>query len=184
MDELIGKMDTLIDEIRNDSDQCKKLYSKTFWDQLKIKRRTPQIVKRVSEYLTNHGITVNTEYNDFGIEPKEEWLTLQYWLVPYPEDDWFHKMSTKVFENEQEVDVFFLTPLFKALGYQEEDFTFEYKVDITNKAYTSNEKRKSTDLALFDGTDRAENNLLIVCEAKVPDKPNSSILSPLHLYYI
>ena len=173
MDELIEKMDALIEEIRNDKDQCKKLYSKTFWDQLKIKRRTTQIIKRVTEYMVNHGVTIKTEYHEFGKALKEEWLTLHYWQVPYPEDSWFYKMSTKVFENEQEVDVFFLTPLFKALGYQEEDFTFEYKVDITTKAYTSKEKRKSADLALFDGTDRADNNLLVVCEAKVPDKPNS-----------
>lgn len=173
MDDLNERMDLLIEEVQNDPDHDKRLYSKTFWGQLKIKKRTAPKIEYVNNYLTDHGITVSTEYHEFGKEPKEEWLTLQYWPIPYPEDDWFTNMSTKVFENEQEVDVFFLTPLFKALGYQEEDFTFEYKVDITNKAYTSKERRKSTDLALFDGTDRAYKNLLVVCEAKVPDKPNS-----------
>jgi len=173
MVDLNEKMDALIQEIRNDPDHEKRIYSKTLWDQLKIKRRTAQTIEKVKNYLTNHGITIITQFNEFGSAKKEEWLTFRYWEVPCPEDSWFKKMSTKVFDNEQEVDVFFLTPLFKALGYEEEDFTFEYKVDITTKAYSKREKRKSADLALFDGTDRADNNLLVVCEAKVPDKPNS-----------
>ena len=85
-------------------------------------------------------------------------------------------MTNKIFENEREVAVFFLTPLFKTLGYQEEDFTFEYRVDIARNLLgmlPKGQRDKFVDLALFDGAGRANPKLLAICEAKTPDKTNS-----------
>lgn len=177
MSDLTERMDALIEEVQNDPDHEKRMFSKTFWrTKLKIKKKTQKTLKHVKQYLIHHGITVRPEYNEFGSAKEEEWLTLHYWDVPSPDDAWFYDMSTKVFENEQEVNVFFLTPLFKALGYQEEDFTFEYKVDIARQLLgmlPRGQRKKFVDLALFDGADRADPKMLVICEAKTPKTPNS-----------
>ena len=176
MDDLMAKMDTFIEEVRANPDQRKRLLSKTFWGQLKIQRRTDQRIMFVENYLADRGIKVSAKRKDFGKEPKEDWLTLQHWHIAYPNDDWFEQMASRVFENEREVHVFFLTPLFKALGYQVEDFTFEYKVDIAQRLLgmlPRGQRNKFVDLALFDGADRADPKLLVVCEAKTPETPNS-----------
>jgi len=173
VNDLNVKMDALIKEVRRNPDGKKRMYSKTFWGQLKIERRLTQRVADVKQYLEDQGITISTVKNNFGSEEPTDWITLQHWDISYPPDAWFADMSNKVYDNEHEVNVFFLTPLFTALGYQEEDFTFEYKIDIADKATGRRSRKKAVDLALFDGTDRADANLLVICEAKMPDKPNS-----------
>jgi hypothetical protein len=172
MQELNERLAPLIEELRSDEDHFKRMYSKTFWRELlHFQKKTTQRIQAVKAFLTTQGITVSTEYRPFGEEENEDWLRFTWWNIPTPDDHWFFEMTYKAFENEQEVDVFFLSPLFRALGYQEADFSFEQKVDITDKG--RNGRRKIVDLALYDGTDRSENNVLVVVEAKTPDKPNA-----------
>jgi hypothetical protein len=173
MNELENRIDLLIEEVRQEPNGEKRLLSKTFWSQLKIERRTIQSVSLVRERLIKGGIKISTEYNEFGVEPKKEWIKLRHWNIPYPNDAWFTQMSKKNYDNEQEVDVFFLTPFFTALGYEEEDFHFEYQVDLSLKTTRKRDRKERVDLVLFDGTDRTLSNILVVCEAKPPDKPNS-----------
>ena len=176
MSELNERMDGFIKEVRNNSGSKKSLYSSTFWDLLKIRKRTGRKVAYVSQYLMDNGITVSTPNNNFGSEKKKEWITFQHWDIPYQIDAWFEKMKQGVYENEKEVNVFFLTSLFKALGYQEEDFTFEYKVDIAKRLLgmlPRGQRKKFVDLALFDGPDRVEPKLLAICEAKTPKTANT-----------
>jgi len=175
MDESID-LNRLVNKVISGNSAKIHLLSKSFWNQVNVKRRTPKAVSSIKDQLTRMGIEIILEEYEFGKEPEDQWLELRYWDIPIPDDLWFKEMSEKSVENEQEVDVFFLTPLFSMLGYAEEDFTFEYPVDISPKfsKRRKGDRLEKVDLVPFNGTDRSRSNILVVCEAKKPDNDKSS----------
>ena len=165
MNDLEQRIEQLAEKVKENPSRKMWQFSENFWERLKIKRRTSTGVKHIEDSFAKFGIRIVVENHGFGIEPKDAKVHLQYLPIPIPSDTWFEKMTKKVFENEQEVNVFFLSPLFLNLGYQEEDFSFEYPVDISPKA----SRKKKVDLVLFNGTDRSPENALVLCEAKRPE---------------
>jgi hypothetical protein len=171
MNDIDKRIERLAKKVKGNPSQKMHQRSENFWERLKIKRRTSTGVEYVEDSFARLGVRIIVENHEFGKEPKDEWVYLQYWDIPVPADPWFEQMTTKVFENEQEVYVFFLSPLFSALGYQEEDFSFEYPVRIPQKfgKPSKYDRPEKVDLVLFEGTDRSPENILVVCEAKKPD---------------
>lgn len=166
-----AKINKVIEKVKSSTSQRISVCSKSFWDQLGVKRRTPNLIRQVEEYLVQSGVEIILEGHEFGKEPDDQRISLKFWYIPVPDDQWFEEMSAKSFENEQEVDVFFLSPLFSKLGYEEVDYSFECKVDISSKfsKRRKGDRLEKVDLVLFDGTDRSQENILVVCEAKKPD---------------
>lgn len=146
--------------------------SKTFWQGLDVKRRTKEKVAEVNACLIKHGLIVKLDKGKFGSEDESVWLVIQYHGIPFPDDAWFESMSQKVFDNETEVKIFFLSPLFQKLGYSELDFYFEYPVKMPRKFQGRRAERIETrkaDLALMNGTAPSETNILVLTEVKMPD---------------
>ena len=165
MNDLEKRIERLAEKVKEKPSKKMWQLSGNFWEGLKIKRRTSTGVKNVEDQFAKFGIRIVVEGHEFGEEPKDAKVNLEYLDIPIPAETWFEQMTKKIFENEQEVNVFFLSPLFLNLGYQEEDFSFEYPVDISPKA----SKPKEADLVLFNGTDRSPKNALVLCEAKRPE---------------
>jgi hypothetical protein len=168
----LDELSKLSTKVQTNSSKKMRIQSKRFWSELKVKRKTAQTIELVKDGLSRMGIQIILDKYELGKEPEDESINLQYWQIPVPDDEWFEQMSTKSFDNEQEVDVFFLAPLFLKLGYSEADFYFEFPVDIPDKFIEQPKKRNRpsrVDLVLFNGTDRSLENILVVIEAKMTD---------------
>jgi hypothetical protein len=108
---------------------------------------------------------------------RDDWITLSVTEPPVPvsspieenfdEENNFAKIldeiSTKELDTEKGVEIRFILPLLELLGYKEEDRADGYPVNI----YEGVRKIvKEADFVLFNGSNRAKDNALLVIEAK------------------
>jgi hypothetical protein len=84
-----------------------------------------------------------------------------------PTDSWFDLMARRVFESEREVEYYFVVPLLEQLGYEEDDLAIGFPVQM----YEGTKKvNKEADFVLFNGSNRAKENALLIVEAKRTEK--------------
>lgn len=157
----------IIEKIQASQDGKTRKQSKTFWKELGIMRRTDQMVQTLKNEMEKQGIIFELSKGELGEEDENEWIYFKKINIPVPDENWFNEMNLKTFESETEVSVFFIAPLFKKLGYSEEDFYFEYSIKFPIK-FEREFRGKRPDLVLFHGSDRTHENALIVVEAKKP----------------
>ena len=72
-------------------------------------------------------------------------------------------MQTRNFESEREVEVFFIAPLLEKLGYEYDDIVIGYPVEMFKGVQRT---IAEADFVLFNGSDRAIKNVLLVVETK------------------
>jgi hypothetical protein len=166
--------------IESSPKKSKRILCKTLLTNLGFKAKT----KERSEVLMNKfdelGIFITPSLLECN---RDEWLTLSVTEPKIPvatidekdevkftevyQDDNIDKkideITLKDFDTEKEVEIRFVLPLLSLLGYSEKDRADGYPVNI----YTGVKKSvKEADFVLFNGKNRAEDNALLVIEAK------------------
>lgn len=157
----------------------RKLKSSTFWNKFGIGRRTPERVIQVKEALAKRSIILNIEDSNFGLESREDWITLSYLEAKPPQlptldnksdgktfspaESWFKLMENRIFESEREVEYFFIIPLLEQLGYTELDLAIGFRVQMYEGVKKLN---KEADIVIFDGENHSNANALLIVEAK------------------
>lgn len=178
----------IVESIRASQAGQRRLMSKTFWDQYKIKRRSKELVEAVSESLADHDVIVTLKESTFGEENHKEWiyLTLQDPMPPEPdpgapsggldaytqETDWADKMAGQVYESEREVEYYFVIPLLHKLGYVDDDLAIGQRIEMyegVRRIY------KHADFVVYQGPGRALGDALLVVEAKLGEIKDSSV---------
>lgn len=179
-DEKVIAANELKDAVIASERKQKIIKSKTFWKMFKVYSRQPQTVEEVKKLLDERDLKVELkpmhgkENEDviFGKEPVDDyWIVISSIIKPplppptcnKPSDKWFEDMQKKVFETEKEVVTYFIDPLRKELGYDEDDVVIGYKIKMfkgSRAVYTE------ADFVLFNGTERTPENALLVIEAK------------------
>jgi hypothetical protein len=171
-------LDNLLQTILENKDRSCRRLSRTFWQEVGIKRRTPEGAKQVWSEMQKRGVSVNLNEKDFGKERPGTWLTFTFsevatvWAaglknIYAPPKEWFEEMARKEYESEKEVEFTFLLPLIKMLGYEEEDIAMDFPV---HKFEGSRKLSGRADVALFEGESRNLETVLLIAEAKQSEK--------------
>ncbi len=156
-----------VEEIRTSPSQEISIKSKLFWKQLGVRRRTPTTIKRVKKEFQDAGIKISLLHfeGEFGKEPKDfVQIILRHYPIFKPDDAWFESMASKEYESEMEIQVFFIKPLFLALGYEEDDFSYDRKIPF--KVQSDKFTKRRPDVVLYNGSSRIKDDALVVIEAK------------------
>jgi len=163
------------------TDKQRRLRSSTFWGLFNIKSRRTTVVDRIANMLDNQNLRVVVKSGrNFGEEDGPDWIVLTPKLLPelevvtekvspseWPSPEWFEMMRTRAFESEREVEAYFISPILEKLGYDYDDISIGYAVEM----FKGVQKIKTeADFVLFNGPGRAKENALMVIEAKKGDK--------------
>lgn len=173
----------IYESVKQSNNKERKLYSSTFWQQFRVKKRTPQIVDRVGRILTEQQLNISVKSGEvFGKEGKNDWIVLTLRPPGWPPSgreekpidppaappiEWFNEMKTKKFESEKEVEYYFVLPLIEKLGYVYDDIAIAYPVKMFDGVRTVT---KQADAVLFNGSNRENDDVLLVIEAKDSEK--------------
>ena len=174
----------------------KRLKSSTFWNKFGIERRTQDRIDQVRKALEKRSIIFNISDLDFGIESRQDWITLSYLEVeppqlpsqeiksdekiPTPSEDWFKLIENRQFKSEREVEYFFIIPLLKQLNYTEDDLAIGFRVRVNEASRNFN---KEADIVTFDGENHSIQNALLLVEAKSNSKRiNDDDIAQAHYY--
>ncbi len=176
-------IDEILESILATPKRQRRLKSSTFWNMFGFERRTKERVEQVIESLQKRAVIMNIDDSVFGSESRGEWITLSYVEpelpqvavqatstskdVPTPPDSWFAMITNRVFESEREVEYYFVIPLLEQLGYVEDDFAIGFPVQMYEGVKKVN---KEADVVLFNGTSRAQEDALLIVEAKKTGK--------------
>jgi len=191
MAEAMAALEEMFQSIVATSKHQQRLKSGTFWEKLKVEKRTPQRVKQVNDWFQERHVVVNLRRphsmlelvnHTFGTEDKNDWIILslvqpspvtavpepnkcpQGAIRPFPEE-WFTTIERRIFASEADVECLFAFKLFEHLGYQLSDFAFQHTVPIRAGR---KERSKKADMVLFDGENHVPNHALIDVETKNP----------------
>jgi hypothetical protein len=163
------------------NDKQRRLRSSTFWGLFGVKSRRVSVVERIATMLDNQNLRVVVKSGTkFGEEDDVDWIVLTPKLLPEPEVpsdmilpsewpsvEWFETIKTRIFESEREVEAYFISPMLEKLGYEYDDISIGYAVEM----FKGVQKTKTeADFVLFDGSTRTKDNTLLVVEAKKGDK--------------
>jgi len=166
--------------VEQSNEKQKRLKSSSFWRLLDVKSRQKTVVTRIAQLLEAQGLQVSVKSGDtLGEEKHDDWIVLTLTLVPpapaplritsikLPPLEWLEMMTSRSFESEREVEVFFICPLLEKLGYGFDDIVIGYPVKMFKGVQKTTTE---ADIVVFKGPDRDEKNVLLIIEAKKGDK--------------
>lgn len=171
----------LLHAVEQSDKKQKRLKSSTFWEIFKVDARQPTTVEEIKRLLDERNIKVEVKSEKenvvFGKESPDDWIILSRIIVPPPDENgivvkwptlnWFDEMQTRDFESEREVETYFIVPLLEKLGYDYDDVSIGYKVDMYKG---SKSVKTEADFVVFNGLKRNPEDVLLVIEAKNSNK--------------
>ncbi len=177
--------------IENSPRKSKRVLLKTLLSACGFATKTKDRAAALAQALSDAGIAAFPSIVDAG---RDDWITLsllnpQVPVMPTSEtaertidaDPWFDQIGTKPLDSEREVEIRFILPLLERLGYDEEDRSDGYTVEIYEGVRKST---KEADFVLFDGPNRSKDNSLLVVEAKSLGRKVSDYIGQARTYAI
>jgi hypothetical protein len=137
---------------------------------------TVQRKERVGKLLEDQGIHAQPSVSEAGLH---DWIVLSLPVMPPPNGSspdprpsqaWFEHLMSVHLDSEREVEMFFASPLFHALGYNDEQEAAGFRFDMWEGV---SHRRVEADLVYFADKHRSLDNgaPLILVEVKSPDQP-------------
>lgn len=166
----------------------RKLRCYTLMSEFGIHKRTEARIHRLQEVFHSYGVTV---FPPLLTAPLHEWVHLGLAedhpevpprsVDPRPPQAWFDHMAGARLTTEREVEARFVSPLFHALGYDDEQETIGLPITIWEGVHA---KRAEVDVAYFRDGDRAEESrvALVVVECKSPAENLDSAIGQARSY--
>lgn len=137
---------------------------------------TGQRRERVGELLEGQGIHAEPSVSEAGLH---DWIVLSLPVMPTPNDsspdprptqEWFEHLTSVHLDSEREVEIFFASPLFHAVGYSDEHEAVGFRFDMWEGV---SHRKVEADLVYFADKHRSldEGVPLVLVEVKSPDQP-------------
>lgn len=162
----------LLEMLQTSQSKEVEIRSRRYWRMFGVKRRTEKTIQNVRYMLMSEGIQVTPLSNKpFGKEDDKAFINFKLFPIVYPNDEWFDNLKDKNYESETEVLLFFVYPIFRSLGYSDEDFSLHRVIKLLTSKGSQRTRdrmtRKIPDLVLYDGQSRSKDNALVIVETKM-----------------
>lgn len=153
--------------------RSRRLLCHTLHAEFGFQRRNDRREDFIGDLLTRYGIEVTP---DIATAKWDEWLVLRLrqdqpsipppQKVDIPDDAWFDQMTELAFETERDIELHFVSPLFRRFGYTQGQESAGHPITVWEGVHS---RVTQADLVYFESVDHAEQtgNALVLVECKL-----------------